>query len=101
MNDKQTYNEQVLLHLMYRLDNPKVKKNSNVTTIEKDLQLSKLHKTFFFKFWIKLKNRKAALTHPNLFYVNLWQAIASFPSDVLYKELTEKLSLLKRKYGRL
>lgn len=27
MNDKQTYNEQVLLHLMYRLDNPKVKKN--------------------------------------------------------------------------
>lgn len=26
MNDKQTYNEQVLLHLMYRLDNPKVKK---------------------------------------------------------------------------
>lgn len=50
MNDKQTYNEQVLLHLMYRLDNPKVKKNSNVTTIEKDLQQSKLHKTFFFKF---------------------------------------------------
>lgn len=40
MNDKQTYNEQVLLHLivMYRLDNPKVKKNRNVTTIEKDLK---------------------------------------------------------------
>lgn len=50
MNDKQTYNEQVLLHLMYRLDNPKVKKNRNVTTIEKDLKQSKLHKTFFFKF---------------------------------------------------
>lgn len=32
MNDKQTYNEQVLLHLMYRLDNPKV------TTIEKELK---------------------------------------------------------------
>lgn len=38
MNDKQTYNEQVLLHLMNRLDNPKVKKNRNVTTIEKDLK---------------------------------------------------------------
>lgn len=49
MNDKQTYNEQVLLHLMYRLDNPKVKKNRNVTTIEKDLKQSKLHKTFFLK----------------------------------------------------
>lgn len=64
MNDKQTYNEQFLLHLMYRLDNPKVKKNRNVTTIEKDLKQSKLHKTFFFKILNQIEKQEGCTYTP-------------------------------------